>query len=179
MNTKKSLHTIFIFILAIFAVSGLSYLTTFAAKPSNPPDDNTFFPINESGITQGKCVQSSGNLGKRVDTNNFYTKCNDSSRLTTNGLFVTTDNTQSSIDGKPSTTPNKYSKGSLFVGCTNNPSIVSNSTTRDLCDNTDIRPDATLNGEAFFYKIFNTGTSPSGEKPLCIDDKGKVIVCNS
>lgn len=180
---KKPLTTLFVFILGIFVVSGLSYITTvMGAAPNNPPSSNTFIPINTGSVTQGRCrAENTDQVIDVYDSNNnlsaFYDDCKDgsdgSSILYTNGVFVKTPKTKFQITGEPSTS---YPKGALYVGCL---STFPDCTGQDL---TGVQPPAYLYGDINMIDLIDQ--NQTGEKPLCISaggtnkpPKGQVMVC--
>ncbi len=186
---KKPLATFFIFILGIFAVSGLSYITIVTgAAPGTTPENgqNTFIPINTGSTAQGRC--KANNTANPITLSNFYSVCqsgNDgldgSSTLITNGFFVKNPNTVFQITGAPGTS---YKYGALYAGCTNDSDLISDSTIRDRCGNTapSNQPPASLYGNITMLDLIDQ--NQVGEKPLCISaggtnkpPKGQVMVC--
>ena len=180
---KKPLTTLFVFIIGIFVVSGLSYITTvMGAAPGTTPENgqNTFIPINTGSVTQGRC--KANNTANPISIANFYTVCktgnnglDGSSRLYTNGVLVKTPNTAFQITGDPSSS---YKYGALYAGCTNSSSLISDSTIRDRCGNftPSNQPPVYLYGDINMIDLIDT--NQTGEKPLCLDKTtGAVKVC--
>lgn len=170
MNIKKSLHTLFIFVISIFLISGLSYLYTKTASSqgTNPPVGNTFVPINEGTAAQLRCVAN--NTKDELDPNSTYSLCKSGARLYTNGLFIKNTNTFFYIDGDPQFSA-PLNKGALFVGCTTDTTKVSQSVI-DNCNNTNSSPNAYFNGDIILDQLIG-----SSERQLCISNTGKVVVC--
>lgn len=173
---KKPLATFFIFILGIFAVSGLSYITIVTgAAPGTTPENgqNTFIPINTGSTAQGRC--KANNTANPITISNFYSVCqsgNDglggSSRLYTNGVFVKTPNTVFQITGENSSNSG-YKHGALYAGC---------DTAFTDCGGVapSNQPPTYLYGNITMLDLIDQ--NQVGEKPLCLDQNtGVVKVC--
>ncbi|MBP6912692.1 MAG: hypothetical protein KBB86_02025 [Candidatus Pacebacteria bacterium] len=191
---KKPLTTLFVFILGIFVVSGLSYITTvMGAAPNNPPSSNTFIPINTGSVTQGRCrAENTDQVIDVYDSNNnltaFYDDCKDggdgyegSAVLFTNGVFVKTPKTKFQITGDPSS---NYKYGALYAGCTGDSGLISDTNIRDKCGGAapGSQPEVFLYGDINMIDLIDQ--NQTGEKPLCISaggtnkpPKGQVMVC--
>lgn len=184
---KKPLTTLFVFILGIFVVSGLSYITTVTgAAPNNPPSNNTFIPINTGSVTQGRCrAENTDQVIDVYDSNNnltaFYDDCKDggdgyegSAVLFTNGVFVKTHKTKFQITGDPSS---NYKYGALYAGCTDSILILSQ-TVIDKCGGVapGSQPEVFLYGDINMIDLIDQ--NQTGEKTLCLDqNSGAVKVC--
>jgi hypothetical protein len=174
---RKSFHTLFVFVLGIFIVSGLSYFysSTTLGLGTNPPIDNTPVPINESSKTQGRCVQS--NTAQDLDYSKMHTNCSSGAKLFTNGIFVKGTSPWAVIYGDPNSTDTKQRKAGLFVGCASDTSSVASkvsSTVRALCGSYDKTPEAYFNGDIIIDE-FNDGTTT--DRPICLNTSGKIIIC--
>lgn len=198
---KKPLATFFIFILGIFAVSGLSYITTvIGAAPGTNPENgqNTFKPINTGSETQGRCkARDTSKIIRTYNSSNnlsdFYTDCMSSSSgldgssvLFTNGVFIKSPNTSFQITGEPSS---GYKYGALYSGCTGSTSILPQDVV-DRCGGTtpSNQPPTFLYGDVNMLGLIDQNQTV--EKPLCISagvnkypgtnttiPKGEVMVC--
>lgn len=175
---KKSLSTIFVFILGIFIVSGLSYLytPTTSGQGTNPPTGNAFIPINEGSGIQYRCVAK--DTKQVIDSES---DCADESVLRTNGYTIKTGYTNGKpqtyylINGGPGMTDGNLKNGALFVGCTTNPSLLPSSTLRRLCDDKDSSPEAYLNGEVILKEFEDPNAT--ADRKLCMMANGEVKLC--
>jgi hypothetical protein len=181
-SIKKPLTTFFVFILGIFAVSGLTYITTVMGAPigTSPSDGNAFKPINAGPIIQGRC--NAINTDQPIRTDYMYTDCksgNDglegSSPLFTNGVLVKTPNASFQITGDLGSS---YKYGALYVGCTNDSNIISNQNIRDRCGDfipTGGQPPAYFYGNINMPELIQSGQTE--DKKLCISSSGVVKLC--
>lgn len=171
---KKSFVTVFIFILGIFAVSGLSYVTTTWGSPSNPPDDNTPVLLNIGSTTQGRCKPTNTSTNT-IRPSYMYTDCkgldstygkSGSSHLFLNGLFIETKNAIFSISGGD---PNSsYQQNALYVGC-----LASNSS----CGGIDSAPPAYFDGDIVINEFKDSNAT--GDREVYIDQYGTLCLVGS
>jgi hypothetical protein len=183
---KKPLATFFIFVIGIFAVSGLSYISTVMGAPSNPPNGNAFIPINEGSQTQGRCqAKNTANSIRTYESGNnlsgFYSDCKSSNDgtdgaavLFTSGFFVKTPNTSFQLTGDPSS---NYKGGALYVGCTSSTLLLSQKIV-DKCGGRtpSNQPSTYLYGDINMVDLVDP--NQVGEKQLCLDkDTGAVKIC--
>lgn len=177
---KKSLATVTMFILGVFAVVGLSYAAA--------PDGNAFKPINEGSDPQGRCVTE--DTSKPLDPNHMYSgdnNCISASTLITNGLFIKTPKTTFEIQGDPSSSNTEIKKGAFYVGCSNDDQKYSLSL-RVGCGNINIealkgkQPEAYLNGDVYIYELADS--SATTDRRICMSNHnssvqtiGQVVLC--
>ena len=176
---KKSFATVFIFILGIFAVSGLSYVTTTWGSPSNPPTGNTPTPLNIGSTTQGRCKPTDTSTNT-IRPSYMYTDCkgldssygaNGASTLFTNGLFVNTSGAIFSIGGDPNSS---FRQGALYVGCSSDTNKFSSSVLNG-CKNQDSEPEVSFNGDVVIDELKDS--SATGDREVCIDQYGTMKLC--
>ena len=167
----KAMMPVFIFIIGVFLVSGLSYITTVFAYP---PQNNAFKPINTSDQTQGRC--KAVNTQNEIRPSYMYVDCDAGQPLYTNGLVITGKKTTFLISGDPKATDSRYRSGALYVGCSTDSQKYSDAI-RKGCSNggvgVDSAPEAYFNGDIYLHELADPSAPP--ERELCLSTTGEVV----
>ena len=164
----KAMMPVFIFIIGVFLVSGLSYITTVFAYP---PQNNAFKPINTSDQTQGRC--KAVNTQNEIRPSYMYVDCTAGQPLITNGLVITGKKTTFLISGDPKATDDKYKPGAFYVGCSNDTSVATFDIRKGCNNIPNSKPEAYFNGDIYIHELADPSAPP--ERELCLSTTGEVV----